>query len=371
MAFPRPSKKEIQDRIWNKILSNTSITANIDSSAIGVLAKIVAAELDLIWAEAERVALNSQITTAGGGALDNLGLELGTPRVEARKSSTLGSPKAIRFTNTGAGSVLVPVGTRVWNDANPQLAFITTEGITLAAGQAGEVHGSAVETGDIYNVGIGQLNRHNVANVSIVVQNILPIQNGALRESDASYRERLLQEYRRRRVLTVDGMSALLRSVPGVKDIYTINLKRGAGTIDAIVIPYSYTDTSSVVAECNRLLQDNIPAGISALAKAPRYRQLSVSINLRFSLGAGDRREVVRESIRQQIRARIDNMPVETGDGTGSLFVSQIRAAAQLADESVLDASMNLLLDGSAIAGEGELRVGVGERLVLTALEVN
>jgi len=371
MAFPKPSLKEIQDRVWTKIRQNTTITANIDSSVIGLITKIMAAELDLVWQEMERVAQNSQISTAVGTALDNLGLELGVPRTQARKATTVGSPKAVRFTNTGATTVLVPVNTRVWNDSNPQLAFITSEGITLGPGQAGEVHASAVENGEIYNVGVGQINRHNVPNVSVTVQNILPIQNGSLQETDGSYRERLMQEYRRRRVLNLDGLSALLRSVPGVKDVYILNLKRGGGTVDCIIIPYSYTDTANVVAECSRLLADNVDAGIDIIARPPRYRQLSVGISIMFSPSAGDRRELIRETIRQQIRSRIDNLPVETGTGNGALFVSQLRAAAQLADDSVLDATMSLLLDGSDIASEGELRVGVGERLILTALEVN
>jgi uncharacterized phage protein gp47/JayE len=371
MAFPRPSLKEIQDRIWNKVRQNTQITANIDSSVIGLLVKVMAKELDLIWGEAEQVSLNSQISTAVGGALDNWGLEMGVPRNDARKATTLGSPKSVRFTNTGSLSATVPVGTRVWNESSPQLAFFTVEGLTLAAGQSDVVHATASETGGVYNVGIGQLNRHNVPNVSVTVTNILPIQNGELRESDASYRDRLLQEMKRRRVLNVSNLSALLRSVPGVQDVFVLNLKRGNGTADCVVIPYSYTGTSEIIAECNRLLQENVDAGLNIIAKPPRYRQLSVSINLRFTPAAGDRREAVRESVRQQIRSRVDNLPVETGDGRGSLFVGQLLASAQLADDTVLDATMTLGLDDSPLGNDGELRIGIGERIVLTALEVN
>lgn len=371
MAFPRPSRQELQDRIWTKIRQNTRITANLESSVIGVLVKILAAELDLAWAEVEKIHQNSSLSTASGTALDNFGLELGVPRIVARKATTLGSPRSIRFTNTGGTSVTVPPQTRVWNHVDPQLAFITTEGITLNAGEAGEVHATAAETGDIYNVGLGQINRHNVPNVSLVVQNILPIQNGELSETDASYRERLMQEFRRRRVLNLDNLNALLRSVPGVKDVYIMNLKRGRGTVDCVIIPHSYTSTSEVVSEAQRLLTENVPAGISARALPPRYRQLSVSISIRFTPSAADRREAVRESIRQQIRSRVDNLPVETGNGAGSLYLHQLRAAAEIADESVVSASVSFLLDGSPIGTEGELRIGVGERIVLTSLEVN
>lgn len=371
MAFPIPSKQEIQDRIWNKIRSNTTLWANIDSSVIGMITKIVAAELDLVYQTINQVAENSQISTAVGAALDNLGLELGLPRNEAVKSGSLGGPRPVRFTNTGVSSVTIPVQTRIWNDATPQLPFITIEGAIIAAGQSAELHVTAVETGEVYNVGIGQLNKHNVSNASVTVQNILPIQNGRLKETDASYRERIIQDYRRRKVLNLSNLAAMLRGVSGVKDVFVLNLARGDGTVDCIIIPYSYTDTNQVVAECNRVLIENVDAGISARAKGPNYRQLTVSINIRFTPSVGDRREDVRESIRQQIRARIDNMPVETGQGEGSLYVGQLRAAAQIADASVLDANLSLMLDGSPIGNEGEIRIAVGERIVLTALEVS
>jgi uncharacterized phage protein gp47/JayE len=370
MAIPRPTESEILQRIYNRILNDTPITANLDSSVIGVLLKIIAAEMNLVWNYIEELYSQTNLSTATGQALDNFGLLLGVPRKQAVNASTLGSSRAVRFTNLSAGAVTIPTGTRVFKELDPQVAYYTIEGATILPGQALEMHVKAVFEGDSYNVGIGELNRHSVPNVNVSVTNILPIQSGSLEESDAAYRERLLQEMIRRDVLNPSNCDAMLRAVPGVKDVYIIDFKRGSGTFDAIIIPYNESAVSSVVDSCQNILNEFVPIGISALARPPQFRQLDVSVNLRFDPRRMDRKESIRESIRAQIIARVDNLPVENGTGNGTFYTNQIRASSLLSGTEVLDAVVSLGLDGSPIAPEGEIRLGIGERLVLRSLSV-
>lgn len=370
MSVPRPTEGEILQRIYNRILNETPITAKLDSSVIGVLLKIIAAEMNLVWTYVEDLYRQSNLSTATGQALDNFGLLLGVPRKAANNSSTLGYTRAVRFTNLGAGSATIPIGTRVFKENSPQIAYFTVEGTNLSAGQSAEVHVKAAYEGDVYNVGIGELNRHSVANVTVSVTNILPIQNGNYEESDASYRERLFQEMTRRDVLNPANCDAMLRRVPGVKDVYILDFKRGSGTFDAIIIPYNHSAISAIVSECQSLLDEFVPIGISARARPPQYRQLDITINLRFDPKKSDMKETIRESIRAQIISRVDNLPVENGSGNGTFYTNQIRATALVAGSEVLDAVVLLGLDGSPLSPEGEIRLGIGERLVLRSLSV-
>lgn len=367
---PRPTESEILQRIYNRILNETPITAKLESSVIGVILKIIAAEMNLVWEYVEELYRQSNLTTATGQSLDNFGLLFGVPRRAANNSSTLGYSRAVRFSNLGAGSVSIPIGTRVFKETDPQIAYFTVEGITLAAGQSAELHVKAAYEGDIYNVGIGELNRHSVPNVNVAVTNILPIQNGNYEESDASYRERLLQELTRRDVLNPANCDAMLRRVPGVKDVFILDQKRGNGTFDAVIIPYNHSSTSAVVAECQTLLDEYVGIGISSRARPPQYRQLDITVNLRFAPQNSERRELIRESIRAQIIARVDNLPVENGSGNGTFYTNQLRATSILASNSVLDAVVLIGLDGSPISPDGEIRLGVGERLILRSLSV-
>jgi uncharacterized phage protein gp47/JayE len=368
--IPRPTSDEILTRIYNRIRNETPINAPLDSSAIGVILKIIAVEMDAVWNTVEDIHNQSNLSTATGASLDNFGLQFGVPRRQAKNATTAGYARAVKFTNNGVATVSVPSGTRVYKDTDPQIAFFTIEGANINPGQSGELHVTSAETGSIFNVGIGELNRHSLPNVSVTVTNMLPIQNGEMRESDSSYRERILQDIRRRDVLNLENTNALLRSIPGVRDVYVLDKKRGAGTFDAIIIPYNQSMSASIVAEAQRLLNDSIPIGISAVARPPQYRQLDIKINLRFSPDTGDRRDSVRESIRSMVLGRVDNLPVENGTGNGTFNTDTISAIATLADPSVLDAIVTLGLDGSPLLSNGEVNLGVGERLIIRSLQI-
>jgi len=371
MAIPRPSKDDILNRIFNRLKNETPITAGLDSSVIGVILKVIAAEMDLVWEYVEDLNKSSNLSTASGPALDNFGLLFGVPRKQAQNASTLGQTRSIRFTNVGAGSITIPSGSRVYKESNPQIAYFLTEGATLGAGQSVDLHATAAGEGALYNANIGDLNKHSIPNVALQVTNILPITNGSFLESDESYRERILRDIQRRDSLNPSNVDALLRRVPGIKDVFIIDLKRGAGTFDAIIVPYNITSTATVVAEAQRLLDEFIPAGISAVAKSPQYRQLDIQIVLRFDPKTGAAKDAIKASIKDQILARIDNLPIEDGSGNGTFYTPQIRGLALVADKNVLDASVVLGLDGSPIASEGEIRLGIGQRLILRKLTVN
>jgi hypothetical protein len=102
------------------------------------------------------------------------------------------------------------------------------------------------------------------------------------------------------------------------------------------------------------------------------YRQLDISVNLRFAPDVGDRRESIRESIRAQISSRIDNLPLEDGSGAGTFYTHHIRPIALGLDPTaVLDATVKLGLDGSPLLTDGEVILSIGERLVLRSLSVS
>ena len=369
MAIPVPSYQEILNRIYNRIISETGLTGGLDNSTTGRISKIIAAELKLTWDYIEQLSLQSDLSTATGGSLDNFGLFFGVPRREALQATTIGFTKAVRFTNLGSLAADISAGTRVFKASNPQIAFLTNEGAILGAGDSADMHVTAAEVGEQFNVGVGEIDSHAVPNVNVRVTNILPIQSGSSLESDNSYRERLLQELRRRNVLNIQTAIAMLRRIPGVKDVLLLNMKRGAGTFDAIIIPYNIGSTAQIVSDCQALLNQNVPVGVSAVARPPIYRELDIKVNLRFTPDIGATRDLIRESIRSQIIALIDNLPIEDGSGIGSIFTDRISAISSN-QRGVVTSSLSIGLDSSPIASTGEIKLAVGERLILRSLSV-
>jgi len=371
MAIPVPSQEEILTRIYNRIVSETNITASLEGSNIGVLLKIIAAEMDGVWKYVQELATQSDLTTATGGSLDNFGYILGVPRKKSTEATTLGNTRSTRFTNVGSVSAYIPSGTRIYKESNPQIAYFTNEAATLSAGQSVDLHVTAAFPGENYNASIGELNRHSVSAASLTVTNILPILNGSLGESDASYRQRLLQEMQRRYVLNVTNTDALVRSNPGVKDAFIMEGVRGDGTFDVVVVPYNESATNSVISEVQSLLDDAKPIGTDALVKGPRYRQMDIRISLRFSPDAGTQKETLRQQIRSQISSRVRNLPVEDGSGNGTFFTSIVKSLAVTSSNLVLDAVVSLGLDGSTISNEGSINLTRGERITLRSISVD
>jgi uncharacterized phage protein gp47/JayE len=249
----RPTYQDILARLQKRIADETSLDPYKESSAIGLILRMTAAEIDQAWGYIEELERQTNLRTASGGGLDNFGLYLGTPRNDSRKSTTLGLQRSIKFTNIGGAGVNVPAGTRVFKSTDPSLAYFTTEGVLISAGSSETVHAIAADLGDLYNIGVGELDSHSVPNAALTVTNILPIENGSNRESDASYRERLLQEFSRRTVLNPSNTVALMRNIPGVRDAYLLNNYRGAGTFDIIIIPHAYNDTSALVSKAQTI----------------------------------------------------------------------------------------------------------------------
>lgn len=370
MAIPRPSRDEIVRRIYDRIRLETQISAPLDSSVIGTVVKVIAAEVDLLWQQVEEVVRQTDITTATGKGLDSFGWLIGVPRRRSRAATTVGLSPSVQFTNLGSSSVTIPTGTRVWKEDNPQIAYFTIADLLLAPGQSGLVHVVAASEGEIYNVDAGRLTKHNVPNVNVAVTNILPILTGSFEESDASYRERLIQEFRRRVFLNPANIIALVRSVPGVRDAWLLDMERGTGTFDVIILPYDLNAGPAVLQEVQAALSSTVPAGISALARLPRLRFLDVTVAIRFSNEAGDRRETIRQNVRSLVAGIVNNLPVEDGSGNGSLFLDRIRSAIVLSDADILGVTVGFGLDGTMLAPDGVVEIGKGERLVVRGLSV-
>lgn len=356
--------------MYRRAQNELGIQASLESSGIGVLLKIQAAETDAQWAALETLHNQSNLSTATGASLDSIALRYGVPRRQERQATTLGLLRAVRFTNLGAATVVIPAQTRVWKGSDPRVAFMAVEGVTLEPGAQAEVHVQAPEGGTFYNVAVGEITNHSVPGVSVSVTNILPIQNGQDRESDDSFRQRVLQEVRRRTGLTQGNVVAMLRGVPGVKDAYLVDKARGAGTFDVYIIPHNERQTSQVVSDCQARLTEAVPVGISAIAKPPAYRQLDIRIVLTFSPGVGGRADAVRDSVRTQIISAIASLPVEDGSGNGTLYLPRIRAIAMGADSSVIEAAVEIKLDGAYQMPAGQVNLKVGDRILLRGLSV-
>jgi uncharacterized phage protein gp47/JayE len=369
--LPRPTQAQLANSIFDDVTALTGIDAELDASAIGALVLTFSRYLDGLWGQLESLDRESSITEATGAYLDRWGINLGLPRQTARKASSAGRANPLRVTNTGNSTIQFPSGTRIWSTDNPQLAFYNTSGASIAAGTFVDIPVRAASVGEAYNAPIGALNSTNFQGGSVTVKNVLPLTGGSSGESDDSYRERLIQAYRSRNVFNAGVLAALIRGVPGVKDVIVIEQDRGPGTVNVYVLPWSISQTSAVVEQVGTVVEDQRGVGTDIEIKGPTYRYLDIVVQMRFKPGTDSNREAARESVRRQIRAIVDGLPIENGSGAGNLSLSLLRGVAATGDPNVLGITMTFSLDSVPLARDGVVKVELGDKLVLRALDIS
>lgn len=369
MIIPRPTYNEIVNTLYNDIVSQTPLNAELESSVLGVIVKTTAAELDRLWGIVEEIGKQTDLTTAYGDGLDRFGAMIGVLRKQAQKASSIGFTKPVRFTNLSGSPITVPSGTRVWGSVDPSLAFFTDEGVTIGGGESQEVHITAAEVGEVYNLPVDSIDSHSYGSGSLTVRNILPIREGSYRESDDAYRSRLINEFRARVTFNKEVCESLLLRVANIKNVVILEHEYGPGTYEAIVVPHNTTTIAETLTLAQQILDEYNPIGVIGYVVPPLFRYLDVDISLTFKASAINK-SATREEIKSQIVSLIDNTDIEQGNQESTLFLNQIRGIALNADSEITGATLNIGLDGNPISSVGELTLRKGEKLVLRSINV-
>jgi hypothetical protein len=200
------------------------------SSPIEKLIEVTAAEDGEIWKLGESLYYGTFVSTAFGASLDLLGEDVGIPR------RNLASEGAVQLTLAAAapGRVYrIVEGLAVRTAVAPFRTFVTTQSAVLsAAAPVALVPARAVErgpTGDVAAATIVAIDPAyqlvdlaDFAPATVAVTNLTPFAGGTSRESDTTYRARLLGlprtvwtlERVRRAALDVDGVIDVLASDP-------------------------------------------------------------------------------------------------------------------------------------------------------------
>ena len=338
-----PSFSEILSRAWTTITENTGLSNSSESSVSYAILKAFCQELTNLYTQAEYIETQGQLSSAQGSNLDSIGQFFGVSRRVSTSSSTVGSPYSVKFTNNGATPALISANTRVWPSGDQSIAYFTVSAITVPAGQSVYVDVTAASPGEFHNVGANQLDSNSSGISTITVTNEIPITTGQDIESDDNYRVRIQNEIYRRESSNLIAVREALLEVPGVRDVSLLNLARGTGTLDVLIYGYDRVVPDSVIANCQYVLEQSVAAGISALAKAPVYVQVSVTATLVIKTSADS--ASVRSLVSSSVRGYCDNIGIEDGSGNGTLIYQELAARVQEASSDIIDSNVSLTVN--------------------------
>ena len=182
-------------------------------------------------------------------------------------------------------------GTNIYNKDKTK-AYSTLDDITFIGSDTEHfVNVLSVETGDLANVGIGELSIHGIKESQIelysiadyiLVENVQPIINGQNLESDENFRYRI--KNRINQLMASDSMEIRLAalSVPGVADVTIKKHANGIGTTSVLVIgasPIIPDGVLNAVSEaCNRV----VAAGEKVKVISSLYRSIHMCVDLTY-----------------------------------------------------------------------------------------
>jgi len=355
-------------RAWDRVSQATGLTNNTES---GIAYNILAAfcsELRDLWMQLEQAERQSNLSTAVGSYLDSIGEFFGVIRRTAKSATSTGTTSSVKFTNNSGGSITIPEGTRVWTTNAVDRAYFTTASLVIPAGGQGYVNVTAANVGTFYNTGANTLTNHNAILSGVTVTNELPILNGRDIETDENYRTRISREILRKEGANLTAIREALMDIPGVRDVILMNLARGTGTIDVFIYSYARDVPAAVLAECQRVLDEEVAAGVSAIAKAPITVPVDVVVKLQITSSAifSQTRALVSESI----RGYIDNLEIEQGGGEGTLIFQELAARIQESSPDIVDSTVSITIDNIP-ALRANQTLDVGERFTSRVISIS
>ena len=279
----KKSQTEILSEALDKIKAKTPINSTSPGSVVRAITEVITKELGAYYDILDFNLSQSLLSSASGGALDNLGKLYGVTR------KTVGSVAAA---NQKVGSfyfdIIIPAGTSVFTDTagyiGRQLAFLTNNSVTIPAGSLRGYVGLKPDFADsIFTAGENTLTAHNyVSPVNVVVKCVNPkavtVTQGY--ELDADYRARLIKAVRVASSGTLEAVRFAGLSVSGVRDIKIRQAPYGLGSFEVMVVSEQpkLSDTVSIAV---RTVVDQVrPVGSKMFFTTPKLRPLDVTVNV-------------------------------------------------------------------------------------------
>lgn len=214
-GFTRPSLNEIIDDLTAKWQQYFGANANTSTHSVsGILIRVLAYFIDILYQIAELVYDNGFLSMATGTNLDRLADNAGLERNPAETAMV-----TLQF--TGIPNYVVPAGTLFGTQDN--LNFGLADDVTLDANGNGAGLAYAIEMGASYNVLANSVTLQTEPNENIFsVNNQQPANGGADIESDTSLANRIRSSNEMKPSSPVNGLISAILDVSGVVTVKII-----------------------------------------------------------------------------------------------------------------------------------------------------
>lgn len=291
-----------------------------EGSDIDIRMKVLAGEIFENEVSLDFIKRQMFASTATGVYLDKHAQDRGITRNSAVKAR---GEVAFTVETAREEPIIIPKGTIVGTSGDECVRFVTDRPATLNAGNLGvDVPCTAEIAGFEGNIGEWAIDViiSNVVGIDDV-SNSDPFTGGSDAESDESLRGRVLNTY----VSISNGTNAayykkLAESVEGVKSANVISHARGAGTVDVYVGGYNGQVSSAVIANVQRILDEQRELNVDIQVSAASA--VNITVGIRVMIKSGYDFNDVASRIRQALDSYITSLGV--GDDILEVYMTRV-----------------------------------------------
>jgi len=272
------------DNVLTKIVnSNIGITNINDGSVIRTIVESIMSELDIQQFNVKQVYNAKCIDTSIGSDLDALVMILGIIRKPATKCIGV---VTFSMTEPSINDIYIEYA-QIISTVDGNIQFIVTDdNAYIPAGQLSvNVNVEAIDAGNIFI----PANALCVMNTPIIgiesVYNADVIYGGTNTESDEDVRVRAKNALQKLGRGTNIALENGIMDIIGVIDVSAIDMARGIGTTDLIIVTDTIPPSDELSAKINETIIEIKPAGIDVAVIYPTLVPINVSVNRYNSIG--------------------------------------------------------------------------------------
>ena len=345
MPIVSKSFEEMRSEARRFLRDNSRLTNFSGDSLAWNLAEIPLAQLSLFWQSLSEADGQRFLHSATGESLTNLGMMFGLSRKTFQPAHTFNQVAGFKFLVPGGqtfseiggpGTATITAGTLVWASRDPRKIYRTTsDAVFTATTREVSVPILAEGSGVTYNVGPGQIDKHDAINLAAFIEctNLHPIDSGTDLEDDEAFRYRLSQQIYRLQGPSAVGIQAAAMNVPGVRDVIPWEYSRGTGTVNLTVLTYLPQTSTEVIARVQEEVEKVRPMGISVQIGGPVERAVNISIQIMPILS-----ELIRTDVRQAVSTYLNLLTL--GE---SLIINEIRQRVMEVSTDITDMNITSL----------------------------
>lgn len=330
--FDNTDKDTLVQNFIDSISENIDFEIDFsDGEPLRTIIEAVMQEMELQYWQLEQTYDGSFIDTSYGDDLTELVKILGIERKIATNAT--GSVKFYRETPADF-DYFIPLGTLVStlpNGFGESIQYETILDATLLTGQTEiVVNIKAIEPGISRNVISNKILIINDPPLGIEsVTNTAPIIGGEDEETDDNLKLRTKSILDTVGLGTINALKNKINNIAGVKDVSVLDMARGIGTADVLVLGDIIPLSQLKKDEINLVISSTKAGGIDVLLKEPTINTVNVSVTLTLDTG------VLLADVSQNVQTAITNY-------FNTLIIGETLYKNQLS-KSILDSNLKII----------------------------